>query len=165
MPDHEAGIKGAQPGGASTRCLGRPRRYQRCSVQEVPRCLCELLVHAACPAAGLAQPSGPGSEGPLVQGSSALARLEGQLAPVQHSAHELVLLLLEVRLGALARPQQLLQDLWQDALAQAGLHEQVSAGALLHLLRWDFVLPAARSGSALGACPKRPSNVQGSLGQ
>jgi len=59
--------------------------------------------------------------------------LERQLAAVQHRPLERVRSLLQVRLGALARAQQLLQDLGQDAAGERGLDEDVAGGGARQL--------------------------------
>ena len=56
--------------------------------------------------------------------------LQRQLATVQHSLLQRVLRFLQVRLGALARAEQLLENLGEDALGFVRAHEHVAGGRL-----------------------------------
>ncbi len=77
-----------------------------------------------------------------IRGPSQIGHLERELAAVEHGLDKGVCGGLEVGLGALARGQELLQDLRQDALRAPHAHERVPARAAQHVLRRHLAHPA-----------------------
>ena len=79
--------------------------------------------------------------------------LEGQLAPIHDSSHKRVCGGSQVLLGPLPGRQQLLQNLWQDALGAVGKHKAVPSGGSDHILLGHLMQPACTPSCSLIKAP------------